>query len=59
MEHGRNMKNKGENSLPNAPITDACNYAFNYVNYDLINSLSFLYSHLSKRRYLINEKCKI
>ena len=55
MEHGLNMKN----SLPNAPITDACNYAFNYVNYDLINSLSFLYSHLSKRRYLINEKCKI
>ena len=33
MEHGLNMKNKGENSLPNAPITDACNYAFNYVNY--------------------------
>ena len=33
MEHGLNMKNKGENSLPNNPITDA----FNYANYDLIN----------------------
>ena len=36
MEHGLNMKNKGENSLPNAPITDACN-PFNYANYNLIN----------------------
>ena len=26
----------GENSLPNAPITDACN-PFNYANYDLLN----------------------
>ena len=59
MEHGLNMKNSLPNAPINAPITDACNYAFNYVNYDLINSLSFLYSHLSKRRYLINEKCKI